>query len=429
MPAGAIPPPAPGPRDGLFPVNSPVSMSRTRWPAVATVVAAGVVAAAGVGKLPPALPVLARELSLDLIASGWLASVFNTVGTFAALAVGIVSARMMPRRLALAGLFLLVSGGLAGAVSTGAPMLFTARVFEGAGFLGVVIAGPALIIAATAPRDRPLALGYWSTYMPTGMALALAGAPWVIERSGWRGLWFAVAAAGLLCAVLLARQHRAQPAPEPKVGMPPTGLADTLRRPRLWLLALVFGLYAAQWATLMVWLPTFLAERVGLTSVEAALATCAVVMFNIPGNLLGARRVHRGTQPARVIMIASVAMALAELVVFADTVPAPVRLAAAAVFSLCGGMLPAAVLATGPLLAARGEHVGLASAVLMQGSNCGQFFGPPAAALVAASHGWAEVGILLAAVGLCALACGAGLGAGVPAKQHAGEASRASPRP
>lgn len=40
--------------------------------AVAVVVAAGMVAAFHVGKLPPALPAIRDELGLGLVAAGWL---------------------------------------------------------------------------------------------------------------------------------------------------------------------------------------------------------------------------------------------------------------------------------------------------------------------------------------------------------------------
>ena len=52
---------------------------RTHWPAVWAAIAAGVIAAAYVGKLPPVIPQLREEFGLSLIAAGWVNSTFNTL--------------------------------------------------------------------------------------------------------------------------------------------------------------------------------------------------------------------------------------------------------------------------------------------------------------------------------------------------------------
>jgi hypothetical protein len=51
--------------------------SKTRWGIVAIALVAGLIAAAYVGKLPPALPAIRAELGLDLISAGYLASLFQ----------------------------------------------------------------------------------------------------------------------------------------------------------------------------------------------------------------------------------------------------------------------------------------------------------------------------------------------------------------
>ena len=47
---------------------------KTRWGIVALAIAAGVVAAIQVGKVPPLITQLQADLDLSLVAAGWLAS-------------------------------------------------------------------------------------------------------------------------------------------------------------------------------------------------------------------------------------------------------------------------------------------------------------------------------------------------------------------
>jgi MFS family permease len=82
----------------------------THWPAVAAAIAASVVAAAYVGKLPPALPALSTEFGLSLVATGWVVSMFNAIATAAGIFFGLLADRVGTFRACIAGLVLLALG-------------------------------------------------------------------------------------------------------------------------------------------------------------------------------------------------------------------------------------------------------------------------------------------------------------------------------
>ncbi len=397
--------PAPSPSSRDATLSDPVE--RTHWPAVAVAIAAGVVAAFHVGKLPSALPALRAELGLSLVAAGWVASTFNTVGTFGALPLGIASTRVGRFGIVAFGVVLLAAGGIAGAWAETTAGLLVSRAVEGAGFLAVVVGAPALIVAASAAPDRALALGWWSTYMPVGAALMLVVTPPALALVGWRGLWLmnVLATGALLLALVRLRPHYAAAGSIGSGSL--AGSTRTLGRLGLWLLGLAFALYTAQWITLMTWMPTYLITSGALSPASAAFATAFVVAWNVPGNLLGAALLRRGVAFGTIIAVASAVMGGCILSIFSEAIPWPVRVGAYVVFSCAGGMLPAAVLSGAPRFAARPDHIALTSGVVVQGSNIGQFVGPPlAAGIVAATGSWMASIPFLTGCAAVGVACG-----------------------
>src|SRR5215470_19216067 len=109
-----------------------------RWGLVIMALAAGLIAAAHVGKLPPALPAIRADLGLDLVTAGWLASMFSATGMLIALVVGVVADRLDHWRLAAGGLAVMAAGGFAGSLTDSAAQVIVSRFVEGIGLLAVV---------------------------------------------------------------------------------------------------------------------------------------------------------------------------------------------------------------------------------------------------------------------------------------------------
>lgn len=383
-------------------------LNRTNWFAVWAVFLAGLSASSYIGKVPPLLPVLREDLGLTLVQSGFIATMLNVMGALVGMFAGVFSDRYGHKRFALTGLALLALGGIAGAASQGFSTLLLSRFFEGAGFIMTTVAGVALMTNVTLPADRPRAMSLWSAYMPTGGALALLVAPLALAALGWRGYWLLAPAAPALAFVLVALYV---PAPAFGGGVRIGRLAaESLKHKGALALCCVFLGYTAQWATIMIWLPTYAVDQRGASPAVAALLTVGMVAINIPGNLLGAWVMARGWSRSAMIVFASVVQAVTCGGVFLDVLPDALRYASCLVFSLVGGLIPMAVLSGVAVQARSREHIGTTNGMVMQISQLGQFVAPLVVVAIAARHGWQASLPVMLAFGVCAIAGGIAIG-------------------
>jgi cyanate permease len=364
----------------------------TRWVAVAAVLAAGLSIALNVGKVPVALPALRAELGLTLMQAGWVSSMLTTVAVGTAALVGMWVGRVGALRMVLVGLALCATASLVPLVAPAWASLIGARLFEGLGFMLVAVACPALITAASAAQDRRFALGLWSSYMPAGASLAMASAPWLLPRTGWRGLWALTAAALLLAAFALWRQRR-HFGPATALAAPPGGFLAPVRaalgQPLPWLLGLSFGVWATQHFALIVWMPTYLQEARGVGAGAVALLTGGMLVACVPGNLAGGWLVQRGVRRGHLLALAQALTGLGALGYSHEGLPDGLRYALAVGVSFAGGVIPAAVMASSTVLARSPQQIGTLQGLYMQGAQLGQFVGTPLiAAVVAASGQW-----------------------------------------
>ncbi|HYG89677.1 MAG TPA: MFS transporter [Azospirillum sp.] len=372
---------------------------RTHWGAVVSVVGIGIAAAMSVGKVPAAMPLIRSELGLSLVAGGWVMSVLSTLGALAGVALGLLADTIGQRRGVYLGVVALLAGGLLGAAAGDGTILLVARVLEGIGFITAAVSAPALVIAATTPADRNLALGIWTIYMPAGSAAGMVIAAFVLPWAGWRGLWLGLLVVLLLATAALVATTRTLPMPSRSTARPLRLIGETARRPGLWALALAFGAYAFQWISLMVWLPSFLIQDRGLDGAAATLLTVLVVLANVPGNVLGGWLVQRRVPRGWLLAAASAVMAVSAPLALAGFGPDGVRYALCLLFSFVGGVLPAACFSGAAAHAPSPKHVGSASGMILQGSNLGQLAGPPLiAAMVSAAGGDWRAGTLTLAI-------------------------------
>jgi MFS family permease len=382
----------------------------TNWPAIWAIFSGGLVAGAYMTKVAPALPGLRDELGLTLVESGFIATTFNLMGMLVGMLAGVLCDRFGHKRLALSGIIILAAGGALGAFAWGFGSLIFGRFIEGVGFIMFTVSAVALMNAAAAtPRDRAKALGLWSAYMPTGGAIALFAAPWLIAAWGWRGLWFVFSLLAFACAFALWRV-----VPVSRYGQVSSMrlVAESLARGGNIAMAGLFAFYVAQWTSIMVWLPTFLIDEHRLSAGAAALATALFVLINAPGNLTGGWLLARGVPRGTLIVAGAAIAALCEVGMFAEALPAAVRYALVLAFSFSAGVIPASVFSGLPVHARTPQHIGTGNGIVMQASQVGQFLGPLALAWIATHFGgWhASLWVLLAfAAG--AVACGVAIGA------------------
>jgi len=382
---------------------------RTRWDIVTVAVLAGILAGMQIGKVAPAIPVLRSDLGLDFVAAGWVASLFNLSGALLGAMVGASADRIGPRRASQISLLCLAVGSLWGGMAESGTELMLSRGLESFGFIGVAVSSPRMIVSAVHERDRDLAFGIWGTYVPAGMAIAIALAPALMPLLDWRGVWLLNAglAAGM-AVVVTAATHSTRW--QPPTGHAAIGALEGLRRVASakgpWLLALTFGVYSIQFLAVMSWLPSYLIDEMGLSPTRAALATALVVAANTIGNIAAGALLARGVGRSLLLIVAFAGMALCGVGTFGDWLSVEGRIAAAFVFSAIGGMIPGGLLAGTAVHAPTPVLIGVVNGLMMQGSNLGSLTGPPIMAfIVSTSGGWHG------AIWHSALACLVGVGA------------------
>ncbi len=349
--------------------------------------------------MPPAIPLLREEFGLSLIAAGWVNSTFNTLAVSTAVFFGALASRYGALRCCAAGLVALMLGGLLGASATGAGVLFASRIVEGAGFIAIAVSAPALVTVTSAPRERNLTLGLWSTYLPFGASLTMLASPVLLGSVGWRGLWLVIVLITLACMAALWRVRGAYaPARRGTVRTLPA-LTRALRQPGPWWLALSFGSYTLMFYAVMVWLPTFLVQERGASVTAASLLTAAVVAVNMGGNLLGSWLMHRAAPRGAVISLSFLVMALCACGIFSPALPDTLRALLCMLFMFAGGAIPAAVLSGSQVYARDASQISSIQGLIVQLAQLGPFLGPPLVAAVVSSAGaWsAALWVLLAA--------------------------------
>jgi len=361
------------------------------WPRVGLLLICGVFAATQIGKLPPAMIALREQYGVSLVQLGWITSVVNLTAAVIGLATGLLADRIGRRNILKLGLLTLGAGALLGALSRGMGILFASRIVEGLGFVCIVVSAPALMRDAAAPSRLKLALGLWSSYMALGMTTMLLTAPLLMGTLGWRGGWWV----GVLGAgVLLTLTQWAFPEDDrvAVAAQTPAALVRGLRFGTPWLLAGCFTVYTLQWMTMMVWLPTFLQDELGFGLARASGFVAIVIIVNAPGAWLGGWLSNRGVAPALLVLVSGLVMGLAGCGAFVSVADPLLRLVLCIAFSFVGGVLPAAIYACLPAVAAPRQNFGSVNGLAVQASNIGALLGPPLAAALVGVGGWHGVG-------------------------------------
>lgn len=386
-----------------------MNQGETRWTGVLAIVGAGVVASLQVGKVIIAAPLLRQDMGLDLASIGTLTAVFSLLGVVGGIAAGGVIARFGARRMLLLGLLATALGTAMGAMAPSYGLLLASRVVEGLGFLMITVAGPAALQRMVSASGRDFAFALWSCYMPTGMAVAMLASQ---AFDHWQAYWWC---AGAAVVVALASVAALVPAGEStaSASLSWRGLrqdtVDTLGAAGPVLLALSFTLYSLMFFALFTFLPVLLMEQLGLTLAQAGLYSAIASAANIIGNLGAGVLLARGWRRSTLIACASATMGLVALLIFQSVLPAMPTFLLCVLFSAVGGLIPATLLGTAPLVAPRPALTAASVGLVMQGSNLGQVIGPVTVGGVIDRYGWGAASYVVLAAALGGLVIAAGL--------------------
>jgi MFS transporter, DHA1 family, inner membrane transport protein len=335
---------------------------------------------------------------------------------------GVLSSLFDPRRAAVTGLVVSALGSFIGAAAGGGALLVGSRVIEGCGFLATVLAIPALIRAATAPRDLDTVLPLWATYMPMGAAAMMLIAPAILPF-GWRALWIGNGVLALVAAVVMLLLPLPQVAASPtlRIGNIAAGIGGVLRSRDALLLALIFGLYTFQFIAMAGLLPVLLIERAGLSVSAAGMIAGLTWVANAVGNGSAGLLLRAGLPVWTVVAGAFAFMAVAAFGIFAAGLPVFVVVLLASASLGLTGLIPGSVFAAAGRLTSAAAGLVMTLGLINQGSNIGTLLGPAAMGSLVQHFGWGGAWLLFAAVAACGLAAAAGLRAVLQAKEQPNE--------
>lgn len=368
---------------------------------------AGSSSAIHIGKVPAALPALSADLELSLLGSGSIVSLFSVLVGILGSLVGLAAANLAYRNAAIIGLLLASVASITGAFATSYFQLIVSRAAEGFGWILVAVSVPTLMVTVSAFRHRPLVLGLWGAFFPTGAAFALWLSPWILETSSWRGLWICAGIATGIGALLIYLTTRSlsstnQSADAQRRNEPKWYWLDLVyrlsRKPALICLLICFCIYSAQFAAVTGFLPTVLLQDDQLSLRNAAWLSALVMLANVVGNVLSGVLLSTGIQRQRIIVFALTMMMLLGSAFFVQQIPLSIKVAAAVGFTAIAGLIPGTLFATAPLMVPQLSMVGVVNGLLLQAAGLGQFIGPIAlAGLVEFAGSWSS-GMLFIAV-------------------------------
>ena len=366
-------------------------MARTPWGLVGLLVAAGIVAAFHVGKVPPSIPSIREDLGASLGQAGWLLSMVNLTAALGGMAIALTVDRFGHRRLIMLGTALCCATSLLGAFAGSIGVLLVWRFLEGLGFIVVTVSVPTLVLRVTDPADRHRAMTIWTSYMPAGAGSMMLIAAAILPGTSWRAAWLVASAAS--AAMFVALLLRAAPRRELDAQLARRRpilheMAEVATSAGPLAIALCFGAYSCCWLAVVGFLPTLQVERLGFSTSTAAIVTALVTVVNVAGNLVAGWLLHRGVPRAAIIAGAAISMAFCAAGIFVDGVPDLLRLVLAGVYSAVIGVVPGALFTGLPVHSPRPELVGASTGLLMQGSNFGGLIGPPITGALVAAGGW-----------------------------------------
>lgn len=380
--------------------------SRGSWAAILVIYAAGVAAAAQLGKLSALLPPMQRDLGLDLTTAALLVSLLEIGGATLGLFAGVVISRVGARRALLAGLLLLAVAAAGMAATSAVAGMFLWRIVEAAAYLAVAVAAPTLTIATASPAQRSSALALWSTFFPVGFATGSILAGLGIEVAPWR--WVLLGSAALT-ALLLLPSWRLPTPPEATPRRAAKGGARPARAPLgAWLMAVGFACYTVFEVGLLAVMPAYFTGQHSLPASTAGLITGAAAFASVLGGLAAAWWMRRDRPLGG---FTAFGVAVPALLLFAVFTPAEGSwlwpAAVATVLNAISGAVPAVVFARLPDAVGPGGDMATANGLLAQGGASGSLLGPPLLAAAASHLGWpAAAGAGLVASALCLLLLG-----------------------
>jgi MFS family permease len=390
------------------------------WLPIIGCYAAGVLAAAQLGKMSALAPLIAADLQLSLTTVAVAISLIEVGGATLGVVAGALASRLGLWGSLLGSLLCLSLAAVGSGLAHSGAALLAWRLLEAVAYLGVVVTAPVLIVRAavgtgTGSRVGP-AMALWSTFVPVGIAFGAWGWSLVATLSDWRTAMFA--GAGLAAAALgVTIVWRASPGPgslQPAGAAPhpaPIAVASTPSAApnpgapsgstvgvATWWLSVSFGCYAVFEVGLLALLPLYLTREAGVSAAEAGRWAAMAALATIAGSAAAALWMRHGGSPRWPVLLALFVPAAMLFGVFTDAPHATTVGLLAVVLNAVSGAYPSFAFAWLPRAAGGAAQLVRANGIFTQFGASGSLLGPPLMAWCVDRHGWASapwLGLLL----------------------------------
>ena len=377
-----------------------------RLAAIVLLLLAGVFAGTQLGKIAPLVGWYRSEVGFSLVLIGWLTSMIAIFVALVALPAGWAIERAGMRRAFVVASCLLVAGGIAIALFERPTAILAARMVEGAGYLILVIAIPAIACAIAQPSWRAPVLAAWGGFVAVGFAAADFLAGWVLPSAGPQVyLLVAIAIFALLALGASALLARIRDWPEERapcpIGTSNSSIKATLSAPVVFV-ALAFGVYVILSVGFFTFMPAFVDDGSPL------LISAGVVALTVPlGNLATSLLVRRCDGRLTAMLAAGGFAVTAAAAVPAFTADATILATAAAILlAISGGVTASALFASVPFIVPPAGSPSVAIGLIAQTGGLATVIGPPLAGHVIDNYAWGGFGWFMAgwaAIGIASL--------------------------
>ncbi|WP_245288356.1 MFS transporter [Bradyrhizobium sp. Ec3.3] len=228
---------------------------------------------------------LSADLGLDAANLGLLTSVYFLVFAGVQIPIGTLLDRFGPRRVQSVLLMIAGSGAALFGASSGFLELLVARAMIGIGVSAAAMAGLKAIVIWF-PRERiALVNGYMMMLGALGAVTATTPAQWLLEYTGWRGLFELLALATFASALLIF--WTVPEAARPQVTQPtPIKLSAIYKDRRFWRIApLSASCIGSAWSLQALWAAPWMTNVEGLTR-ESSITHLFIMALGISGGAL-----------------------------------------------------------------------------------------------------------------------------------------------
>ncbi len=367
--------------------NPDTRTTDTNWTGVSYGVVLGFVAAYFQFKVPPVLPVMIELYGYEKFVGGGLMSIFAASGMLISVRVGRGIRRDGAVRY-LAAAFVLMLGGtaLGLAFPENASVMLASRAVEGLGAAVLAVCMPAFANMSAGPKHLPIVIAAQATWIPVGQLVANLVAQPAVAEALWQPVWWFGAAATVGIAIWTWRiaagnrvpgvAHRPAAGEETKSKDGGEDVAVTPAETRaLWLAAILFFLWQAQFTGYFSWFNVYLVEVFAYEADAAVAVNQIPVVVLLIFALVGGVVLKTGLGVIRLLTIALGLQTLGwVLIPFADNIA--IGLASLVVWGIAAGLTPTSLWAL-PSTLLGGHRAGTdAFAVVLTGRYLGIIAGP-----------------------------------------------------